>query len=77
MRVSGDESVAGQLRKTADGRIECDFPERMIMVANHQVRGILGFGIMADFGSYIRNGNICGGWRIRINPKCTATYTSC
>ncbi|TVY15393.1 putative acyltransferase [Lachnellula arida] len=37
MRVSGDESVAGQLRKTADGRIECDFPERMIMIANHQL----------------------------------------
>lgn len=37
MRVSGDESVRGQLRKTEDGRLECDFPERMVLIANHQV----------------------------------------
>lgn len=37
VRISGDASVAGQLRKTADGRAECDFPERLIMIANHQV----------------------------------------
>lgn len=36
MVVSGDESVRGQLRKTEDGRLECDFPERMILIANHQ-----------------------------------------
>lgn len=38
MRVSGDESVRGQLRKTEDGRLECDFPERLVLIANHQVR---------------------------------------
>ena len=38
MRISGDESVRGQLRKLPDGRLECDFPERMVMIANHQVR---------------------------------------
>lgn len=38
MRVSGDESVRGQLRKTRDGRLECDFPERIVLVSNHQVR---------------------------------------
>ncbi|KAF2819098.1 acyltransferase-domain-containing protein [Ophiobolus disseminans] len=37
MRVSGDESVRGQLRKTDDGRLECDFPERMVLVSNHQI----------------------------------------
>ncbi|TEY34114.1 hypothetical protein BOTCAL_0646g00040 [Botryotinia calthae] len=37
VRISGDASVAGQLRKTADGRAECDFPERLIMIANHQL----------------------------------------
>lgn len=37
IRMSGDASVAGQIRKTADGNIECDFPERMVMIANHQV----------------------------------------
>ena len=37
IRVSGDPSVRGQLRKTPDGRLEMDFPERLIMVANHQI----------------------------------------
>lgn len=37
IRVSGDKSVRGQLRKTRDGRLECDFPERIILMANHQV----------------------------------------
>lgn len=39
MVVSGDESVRGQLTKTEDGRLECHFPERLILIANHQVRG--------------------------------------
>lgn len=38
VRLSGDASVAGQLRKTQDGRVECHFPDRMVMIANHQVR---------------------------------------
>ncbi|CAK7271065.1 hypothetical protein SEPCBS57363_004424 [Sporothrix epigloea] len=37
IRISGDESVAGQIRKTRDGRVEFDFPERMVMIANHQI----------------------------------------
>jgi len=37
IRVSGDSSIAGQLRATADGRLECDFPERLILIANHQI----------------------------------------
>jgi len=37
IRISGDESVSGQMRKTADGRLECDFPSRLIMMANHQL----------------------------------------
>ena len=37
MRVSGDESVRGQLRQTKDGRLELDFPERLVMIANHQL----------------------------------------
>jgi hypothetical protein len=37
VRISGDASVAGQMRKTADGRVECHFPDRMVMIANHQV----------------------------------------
>ncbi|KAH6662646.1 1-acyl-sn-glycerol-3-phosphate acyltransferase [Plectosphaerella plurivora] len=37
IRISGDESVAGQIRQTADGLVEFDFPERIIMIANHQI----------------------------------------
>jgi lysocardiolipin and lysophospholipid acyltransferase len=37
MRVSGDESIRGQMRKKDDGLLECDFPERLVFVSNHQV----------------------------------------
>jgi hypothetical protein len=37
MRISGDESVNGQIRKTVDGRVEYRFPDRIVMIANHQV----------------------------------------
>lgn len=39
VKVSGDDSVAGQIRKTRDGEtgVELAFPERMVLVANHQV----------------------------------------
>lgn len=37
VRVSGDESIRGQLHQASDGRLECDFPERMVVIANHEV----------------------------------------
>ena len=37
VRISGDSSVRGQLLKTTDGSLYCNFPERMIMIANHQI----------------------------------------
>ncbi|KAF3926108.1 hypothetical protein ABW21_db0200311 [Orbilia brochopaga] len=37
IRVSGDKSIRGQLRITKDGLLECDFPERMVFIANHQL----------------------------------------
>lgn len=37
VRISGDKSVAGQITKTKDGRVECHFPDRLVMIANHQV----------------------------------------
>lgn len=40
VRVSWDKSVRGQIRQTEDGRLETDFPERLILIANHQVRRI-------------------------------------
>jgi hypothetical protein len=38
IRISGDESVAGQILPTSGGGVEFKFPERMVMIANHQVR---------------------------------------
>lgn len=35
--VSGDASVRGQLLKSADGNLILDFPERLILIANHQI----------------------------------------
>ena len=43
VRISGDESVKGQLRQTEDGRVECHFPDRMVMIANHQVHTLLSY----------------------------------
>ena len=37
IRVSGDKSVRGQLVQTKDGGLEMHFPERLIMIANHQI----------------------------------------
>ncbi len=37
VRVSGDRSVRGQLQQTEDGRLQTDFPERLVMIANHQI----------------------------------------
>ena len=37
IRISGDESVAGQIRQMPDGLVQFDFPERIVMIANHQV----------------------------------------
>ena len=37
MRVSGDESVRGQLGRTGDGRLHTDFPERLVLISNHQI----------------------------------------
>jgi 1-acyl-sn-glycerol-3-phosphate acyltransferase len=37
VRVSGDKSVRGQLTLTKDGRLETRFPERLVMITNHQL----------------------------------------
>lgn len=35
VRISGDASVAGQIR--GGTRLELHFPDRMVLIANHQV----------------------------------------
>ena len=37
VRISGDSTVRGQLLHTIEGSLICDFPERMILIANHQI----------------------------------------
>ncbi|KAE8349798.1 TPR-like protein [Aspergillus coremiiformis] len=37
IRVSGDSSVRGQVHLTRDGRLSTRFPERLVLIANHQV----------------------------------------
>lgn len=37
VRVSSDKSVQGQFRTTAEGDLKTEFPERLVMIANHQV----------------------------------------
>lgn len=37
VRISGDASVAGQIKATANGGVEFNFPERAVLIANHQV----------------------------------------
>lgn len=36
-RVSGDASVRGQLHVAEDGMLQTSFPERVVLIANHQV----------------------------------------
>jgi hypothetical protein len=37
VRISGDSSVEGMIKRTEDGRAELHFPDRLVMIANHQV----------------------------------------
>ena len=37
VRVSWHESMRGQIRKTSDGNLETLFPERLILMSNHQI----------------------------------------
>lgn len=37
VRISGDKSVAGQLQQKADGSLRVDFPDRIVLLANHQI----------------------------------------
>lgn len=76
MRVSGDESIRGQLKKTEDGRLESDFPERMILLANHQVHAHKpeGKGMQAlTVNRFIPTGYTSGG--PPTLRGCTATFT--
>ena len=37
IRISGDASVRGQLVTAKDGRLKTKFPERLVMIGNHQL----------------------------------------
>ena len=36
VNVSGDSTMLGQLIKRKDGSLQCNFADRMILMANHQ-----------------------------------------
>lgn len=37
VRVSGDDSMKGQLYQMDDGTLKCNFPHRLVLMANHQL----------------------------------------
>lgn len=37
VRVSWDPSVRGQMKKNSKGRLETNFPERLVLLSNHQI----------------------------------------
>lgn len=37
VKVSGDESMRGQLFQMPDGSLKCNFPHRLVLMANHQL----------------------------------------
>ena len=37
VKVSGDNSMRGQLTQNADGTLRCLFPKRLVLIANHQI----------------------------------------
>jgi 1-acyl-sn-glycerol-3-phosphate acyltransferase len=37
VRVSGDSSMVGQMTKKKDGSLQCNFSDRMVLMANHQL----------------------------------------
>lgn len=37
VRVSGDSSMVGQLTQKKDGSLQCNFADRMVLMANHQL----------------------------------------
>ncbi|GAB7346657.1 hypothetical protein MBLNU459_g1787t1 [Dothideomycetes sp. NU459] len=37
VRVTGDESMKGQLYQMEDGSLKCNFPHRLVLMANHQL----------------------------------------
>ena len=79
IRISGDASVAEQIRKTRDGRVEFMFPDRLIMIANHQVLQIKPAHIMERTDRRLRSipiGSIYGGLGTPTSPGCMATCTS-
>lgn len=77
VRISGDASVAGELQRRKDGGVQLNFPDRLIMIANHQVCSLATqIEDGADNLSYILTGYISGGRHIRIPPKCMDIFTS-
>lgn len=80
VRISGDATVAGQIKPTAAGGVEFNFPHRLVLIANHQVayprlRGDLWIRNI-DKSRFIRIGCTSGGLAMSMPMRCTGTSTS-
>lgn len=66
-QVSSDSSIQGQIRKTPGRKIIFDFPDRIVLIANHQVSDsytisvVLYVGIVVDIYRYTQIGSLSGG----------------
>lgn len=84
IRISGDQSVAGQIHRTPDGRVEFDFPDRMVMIANHQAslqslqRRFLVSRMVAlmRLCRFTPTGCTSGGLATQTTPRCMDISTS-
>lgn len=78
IRVSAEPGVADELDLSKDGRLECSFPERLVLMSNHQVCLYLLIWCreapISHLSRFIRIGCICGG--SATPTECTATSTS-
>jgi hypothetical protein len=77
VRISGDASVAGQIKKTGDGRVELNFPERVVLIGNHQVQTLTQLAVVLHHTKigicrYTPTGFTSGGRPTRTHHKCTA-----
>ena len=80
IRISGDPDVASQIQRLDDGTVEFNFPERLVLIANHQVRlDLTPSSLLArqtpqvvDTNRSIRTGSTSGGLVMQTNHGCMA-----
>lgn len=80
VRISGDASMKGQLRLSREGRLETKFPDRLVLISNHQVCDLQSccnqscWGLKAESNPQrsTQIGCICGGLLIAAGDMVTS-----